>query len=104
MRKKLLSFFALLWLMVSSAWAAEVIYTSNDIGKLIGSDGNVYAAANDVPSGVTVSGMIAYINTSDHWAWSSVLLTSITMVRKGQRNPPKARLWLPVAVTIGPVL
>lgn len=53
--------------MVSSAWAAEVIYTSNDIGKLIGSDGNVYAAANDVPSGVTVSGMIAYINTSDHW-------------------------------------
>ena len=49
------------------AWAAEVIYTSDDIGKLIGSDGNVYVAAIDVPAGVTVSGVIAYINTSENW-------------------------------------
>ena len=67
MKRKLLSILALLCLAVSGAWAAVVNCQPSDIGKLLGSDGNVYATATDFPDGVTVSGMIAYINTSEHW-------------------------------------
>ena len=67
MKRKLLSILALLCLAVSGAWAESVNCQPEDIGKLLGSDGNVYATATDFPDGVTVSGMIAYINTSEHW-------------------------------------
>ena len=65
MKRKLLSILALLCFTVSCAWAQGVNYTTNDIGKLMGSDGKVYATAADVPWGVTVSGMIAYVNTTE---------------------------------------
>ena len=65
MKRKLLSILALLCLAVSGAWADNVICTTSDIGKLLGSDGNVYATATDVPANVTVSGMIAYVNTTE---------------------------------------
>ena len=66
MKRRLLSILTLLWVTVIGAWAS-VICTSDDIGKLIGSDGSVYATADLVPEGVTISGMIAYINTSENW-------------------------------------
>lgn len=65
MKRKLLSIIALLCLAVSGAWAQGVNYTTDDIGKLMGSDSKVYATAADVPWGVTVSGMIAYVNTTE---------------------------------------
>ena len=67
MKRKLLSIFALLCLTVSGAWADNVICTPDDIGKLLGSDGKVYATADLVPSDVTVSGMIACVNTTEKW-------------------------------------
>ena len=64
--KKLLLFASLMLSLLSTeAWAIN--YQPSDIGKLIGSDGNVYATATAMPSGVTVSGMIAYVNTSEQW-------------------------------------
>ena len=67
MKRKLLSILALFCLTVGSVWAQSLTYSTDDIGKLIGSDGNVYATASAVPSGVTVSGMIAYYNESEKW-------------------------------------
>ena len=64
--KKLLFFASLMLSLLSTgAWAQGVNYTTDDIGKLMGSDSKVYATAADVPWGVTVSGMIAYVNTTD---------------------------------------
>ena len=64
--KKLLLFASLMLSLLSTeAWAIN--YQPSDIGKLMGSDGNVYATATDMPSGVTVSGMIAYFNANEKW-------------------------------------
>ena len=66
MKTKVFSFLALLCLTASGAWAQGV--TTNDIGKLMGSDGIVYATADDaVTAGATISGMIAYVNTTEKW-------------------------------------
>ena len=65
MKRATIFILALFCLMVSGVWAQGVNYTTDDIGKLMGSDSKVYATAADVPWGVTVSGMIAYVNTTD---------------------------------------
>lgn len=67
MRRILLSILALLLLTVTSAWADKVMCSPEDIGKILGSDGNVYAQATDMPQGVTVAGMIAYIDITRNW-------------------------------------
>ena len=68
MKRRLFSILALFCFDVSGAWAADVIYSTDAIGKLLGSDGKVYATASDVTKeDVTISGMIAYINTSENW-------------------------------------
>lgn len=73
MKRRLLSVLALLWVTVIGAWAeASVNCNPSDIGKLLGSDGNVYATASDIPADVVVSGMIAYINTTDNWGLANI--------------------------------
>ena len=67
MRNKIFLLFASLMLLLMSMEAWSFNYQPSDIGKLMGSDGNVYATATDMPSGVTVSGMIAYFNANEKW-------------------------------------
>ena len=55
MKRKLMSILALLCLAVSGAWAESVNCSSSDIGKLIGSDGEVYATASPYSPEYTLS-------------------------------------------------
>ncbi len=53
----------LLVAVVSGAWAADGIECSaSDIGKVICTDGSIYAKVSDVPTGKTAAAMIAYID------------------------------------------
>ena len=55
--------FVLLVAVVSGAWAADGIECSaSDIGKVICTDGSIYAKVSDVPTGKTAAAMIAYID------------------------------------------
>ena len=83
MKRKLLSTLAFLCLTVSSAWAAAVNCGPEDIGKLLGSDGNVY---DNAPSGVTISGMIAYVNSSEHWG---LVIGPVDLYPGGYEGPGK---------------
>ena len=65
MRQKLLSILALLLMAVAqSAWAQTVNCLPSDIGKVLGTDGKVYATVSAAGGLDKVSGMIAYVNTS----------------------------------------
>ena len=68
MRKKLLSILALLLMAVTGAWAEGGIECSaSDIGKVICTDGNIYATASDATTaGKTAVAMIVYIDTENN--------------------------------------
>ena len=57
-----------LLLLVTSApaWAQSVNCLPSDIGKVLGMDGKVYATVSAAGGMGSVSGMIAYVNTSTH--------------------------------------
>ena len=62
MKTKILSILALLLTVTQGAWAASVNCLPSDIGKVLGTDGKVYATV-DAAGGISnVSGMIAYVN------------------------------------------
>ena len=63
MKKRFLSMFALLLMAATGAMAADGIECSaSDIGKVICTDGSIYAKVSDVPTGKTAAAMIAYID------------------------------------------
>ena len=66
--KRFLKAAALLLLLVTSAqtWAQSVNCLPSDIGKVLGMDGKVYATVSAAGGMGSVSGMIAYVNTSTH--------------------------------------
>ena len=66
-QKRLLSMLVLLAAVVSGAMAADGIECSaSDIGKVICTDGSIYAKVSDVPTGKTAAAMIAYIDTENN--------------------------------------
>jgi len=59
--------FALLLMAATGAWATDGIECSaSDIGKVICTDGSIYAKVSDVPTGKTAAAMIAYIDTENN--------------------------------------
>ena len=63
MKKRFLSMFALLLMAATGAMAADGIECSaSDIGKVICTDGSIYAKVSDVPTGKTAAAMIVYID------------------------------------------
>lgn len=59
----------LMLLTVCTTWAQDPVtlsdVTVNDIGKVVSTDGNIYATADDVTSGYPVA-MIAYVDEQNH--------------------------------------
>jgi len=62
MKTKILSILALLLTVTQGAWAASVNCLPSDIGKVLGTDGKVYATVAAAGGISNVSGMIAYVN------------------------------------------
>ena len=74
MKQKLFSMFALLLMAATGAWAADGIECSaSDIGKVICTDGSIYAKVSDVPTGKTAAAMIAYIDTENNYGLALAL-------------------------------
>ena len=63
MKKRFLSMFALLLMAATGAMAADGIECSaSDKGKVLCTDGSIYAKVSDVPTGKTAAAMIVYID------------------------------------------
>ena len=62
MKTKIISILALLLTVTQGAWAASVNCLPSDIGKVLGTDGKVYATVAAAGGISNVSGMIAYVN------------------------------------------
>jgi hypothetical protein len=67
MTKKIYSIIALLCLAVSSTWADGIGVAADDLGKVLCTDGSLYATVSDATSASkTAAAMIAYIDTENN--------------------------------------
>ena len=66
MTKKIFSIIALLCMAVSGAWAYGIVCTAEDFGKVICTDGSIYATVTKAEAaGKTAAAMIAYLDTEN---------------------------------------